>query len=1516
LPGATLGGTLEWTFGPDHFIPGNVSITDPPSSASAQEVIFNAYNGTSGDPANSYLPEVRMNPLNNQITWHFGTWEQDLEEDSDGDGNADGLQPAIVDILFTVRVNDEPFADGLFLTNQGEFAWDNTRTADGVNAIAQIETLAPELQIRKGILAVSPQGQPGGFNFDTNGGVGNPLYDSANENYANHEWAAYGEDDHYQTQTSGLTGAVAVTGTAIDNLRYGSVKGSEFGKAYNSTTGGSTYAISGDFYPENTGGKEIEDESFIRQHSQSEDNRGRLWIGSTSRLDHVRVNDSNGNGNDTSQWVVPGSVEFTAIQLSDQLLQNDGSTHSTWTSRAGPKGGTIIDDAVSGGALTFFDVPDADGRKGTIYDKDGNSMATIDYETGLIRGTDNANYFGTGSYFPEGEIELRVSYDVYDVLIQSTSNDAKFQTNAFDDPTQNSHIITNVGPASQYFNSATPIGSSLSPAVLAVSERIDPGSVSFDIQNGLDTVTDNGAGGLIQTSTGSLVGNIDYASGNYKFGLEGLPIGTYDLDLAFTWNLGINVFDSSAATHPGISFPQVEIAETLAWEGDIGDYNLVPGTVRIAVDDTSQQIIIVDVPDVSTSGDGFSGSVADEAIEGALHEFDPATGTLGPAIGHINYNNGDIRFQVGVANIAGEDRAEVKIDYDRWQASEHYITSNYLHDRSEFTSENQREQWAAFVDSDARNLDAGDVVTYGIFVENIGGGNAKEIEIFDAFFNGVSEADVDTASDDPFNATHLLPATAGFNGAPGDSFSATAADVQDFMDAFNFKVYRGDGLEMTYGKDFLFEYTLGGGTLGQYDNGNTLQGTGLDHPGSSNDVTNDGFWRIVVHEGELEAGRNSGEVLTNDTGSNVLFISYDVVIDQTATPGHWTTNEVYLTSYTDKNVAQNPGDPADEFIDSNNDGKYTAPENYIDANGNGAYDVGEFFADADGDGSRYAGDVLTLDRNGNGEYDSSYEDLMRYFDAITADDDVVKDGADFTIAHIELNKVLLATDQSHTGEAEVTIENVRDELVGFASAEEGDTWDYALQFSDFSDISDLTLNGEEDANGIVHRAIQHDYVEYKQGSTSTGQIGNNFDPNGLKTIDLDAGTSSYVAGTAGLENTTNDDLFANTAIKMSGDHGDHRGMTSSFFHNAKQDVTGDFETEFEFTVSNRSGGLSRGFALVLHNDPAGASAFATGSSSEYTSGFDSANGSDRIDDAFAVEFWKNGGDSRIIIHENNGSSGNGTETTLGRWNTWVNDSDGSGTDFDQTEDEDTVFRARVTYDASSQTLHITVRDEYGHESSYEYVSQRALADVVSGADAFIGFTSDSAGAESILINSWTHKASQGDDFHTARSTPQNVNITIRNDGSDDRISGLSGNSGTRNQNTDIDSGEDVTIGEEVIYGLVVKVPEADVNTFALYDNLPEGLEVLDWELVLDPTQDVFGGLANAADITDATHHTSTPFDTAWAGGNANDWQNNILAEVETSPGTYVSLQEGYVADAANRTGALRFVIPNTVGLQN
>lgn len=1284
---------------------------------------FGPSNNLGGLTAN---PTVTTNSGANSVTFNFGTA-------TTSDDNDPANDVITVDLLLSVQVNTQPSPDGLFLTNEVQLTIDETETeifSDG--EIVNVEVLQPDLKIRKGVLAVNPQGSSNTVNYldlaagqgDTVNGVGPDLSDT--HTGRNHQWASFGETDH--------------------NSTFNSVKGTVEGQ----TIDISVTDTSGNFLAANTADREISGELISQMQMQSEGgNRGAFNLFGNTRLDQVQNGNGNNGGNDNTEWVVPGSVQIFAIQNSINLPKDDGSTHNDWaataTNAAGntfsdPSGvGHVILDGATGNALVLVDVPAADGITGNIVDSAGAVYATINYETGhiLSAGVSRPSRLGPLEYFPEGNLRLYANYDIAEVIDQNYAFEA----------------------------------GALAPATATLAALPDPGSVIITItENGVgpatDTITDDANGNLIQGSTGAVIGNVNYLTGGYSFIYDNGTFGSGTHTSSVTYNV------ASAAQGPEVG-PAVIVSDYARFAGSVGTINLVPGTVRVSIDDPTEQVILVDQPQ------GGPAPAAD-ALSGTLYELDRTTGAT-TAVGTITYTTGEIRFQVATSAASSGANGDIKIDFDEYQASEHYLTSHYLHGVTEFTAETQLDNWAAYVDSDVRGVDAGDVVTFGVFVENVGGGVAHGIEIFDSVFLDAWQAQVESG-----NAAQMDDETldASFFETL-DGTALTGTNLQTLLDAVNFKIYRGDGTLLVAGTDYDITFNDSAG----------IDYSALANTGDGSAVNNDNaFFQLNFRDGVvLEAGRNGGEIISNNTGSNIFMITYDLVIDEDE--GRWgrnLTNQAVLTG---------------------------------------------FKANALGDNK------------------------------ITSADGVLRETADVQITGGRLNKVLIATDQDHTGTTEVT---------DFSNpANEGVEWETVINKSDFSDIDDLTLNGD---------AIQHDYLD---NTNADGSIRNGNPDQALYT-----GTETF--------------------IKLSERGGDFRGTFGSAFFNEKQSIAGDFEIETTFTIHDDGGQIEEGIAMVFHNDPRGAAALGADGSEVGFAG----PAADRIQDAFVIEYRTDGANSFLRIHENDGTTA--TRPVNQYVPTFVDTSHGGGGDYGSggatgPVDEDTRYTMKVTYDASSQVMTVVLTDEYGHQFTVNHTVDEGVADIVGGDEAFVGFTasnSDSTAGNNTAgyyLSGVTMKTALGKDQHTDEATPQNVSTQYREASNDDDPNGTNGvnfntNNGARSQNTDIHEGVDVAIGEEVIFGILVNLPEGLTPNVAVYDSLPDGLEFLDWELVTDPAAGVFGGNATAQQIFDASGHTDTPFTRAYGGGAI----PAPVVEVETAPGVYTAFTAGQTP-VGSGTGAIRFL---------
>ncbi|MFQ3670748.1 MAG: hypothetical protein SNJ84_04760, partial [Verrucomicrobiia bacterium] len=94
-------------------------------------------------------PTITVDPSSNFITFFFG--------DADDPNNL----PRVIDLLFTVTVRDDPFADALFLTNQvqsGERSTQEPAVESNANAIIQIKLAEPNVLIYKGVVGFEETG--------------------------------------------------------------------------------------------------------------------------------------------------------------------------------------------------------------------------------------------------------------------------------------------------------------------------------------------------------------------------------------------------------------------------------------------------------------------------------------------------------------------------------------------------------------------------------------------------------------------------------------------------------------------------------------------------------------------------------------------------------------------------------------------------------------------------------------------------------------------------------------------------------------------------------------------------------------------------------------------------------------------------------------------------------------------------------------------------------------------------------------------------------------------------------------------------------------------------------------------------------------------------------------------------------------------------------------------------------------------------------------------------------------
>ena len=130
LPLPTLDATEVTTFDPTV----DASVPAAGEAKFGPDDTFSAFSGIT--------PALSTDASNNTVQFDYGDYQADPE------------QATTIDLLFTVTASDEPFADGLMLTNQASSVQNTTNTAQTVTTeIVQVELEQPDVRITKGAVA-------------------------------------------------------------------------------------------------------------------------------------------------------------------------------------------------------------------------------------------------------------------------------------------------------------------------------------------------------------------------------------------------------------------------------------------------------------------------------------------------------------------------------------------------------------------------------------------------------------------------------------------------------------------------------------------------------------------------------------------------------------------------------------------------------------------------------------------------------------------------------------------------------------------------------------------------------------------------------------------------------------------------------------------------------------------------------------------------------------------------------------------------------------------------------------------------------------------------------------------------------------------------------------------------------------------------------------------------------------------------------------------------------------------
>ena len=119
----------------------DVKSATPPAAGHVQFGPDDTFSGIAAGGISGIVPAVSSDPVGNSLTIDYGTYDDPLN------------RPSVVDLLFTVTITDEPFADRLFLTNLVRQHEGSTNGGeDETDTIIQIQVFEPVLRIQKGVV--------------------------------------------------------------------------------------------------------------------------------------------------------------------------------------------------------------------------------------------------------------------------------------------------------------------------------------------------------------------------------------------------------------------------------------------------------------------------------------------------------------------------------------------------------------------------------------------------------------------------------------------------------------------------------------------------------------------------------------------------------------------------------------------------------------------------------------------------------------------------------------------------------------------------------------------------------------------------------------------------------------------------------------------------------------------------------------------------------------------------------------------------------------------------------------------------------------------------------------------------------------------------------------------------------------------------------------------------------------------------------------------------------------------
>lgn len=202
------------------------------------------------------------------------------------------------------------------------------------------------------------------------------------------------------------------------------------------------------------------------------------------------------------------------------------------------------------------------------------------------------------------------------------------------------------------------------------------------------------------------------------------------------------------------------------------------------------------------------------------------------------------------------------------------------------------------------------------------------------------------------------------------------------------------------------------------------------------------------------------------------------------------------------------------------------------------------------------------------------------------------------------------------------------------------------------------------------------------------------------------------------------------------------------YHGVPVRVANGFDTSFDFQFSGFGAGGADGMTFIIHNDPRGSAAIASGGGELAYGAIAGAPAGTAIANSLVVELdtWFSGGEAdlsgnEVSIHTNGtGDNDNNESFSLGNISPLVNLSDGL------------MHTMRVQFDGSNLSVYLDdlfnplISVAYDFTNGGQWIGGNPVGglNLMAGGEAWVGFTSATGGAwENHDVSSWSFNASGG-----------------------------------------------------------------------------------------------------------------------------------------------------------------------------